>query len=84
MQFCQWASTKIGIDGLALNPASSVQLATFLFGGSKNSKTNEDTERQRIFKVAREEIPDDALEAYRKAANETQSDNDDQGMYWCT
>lgn len=63
--FRQWAHSKIGPDGLALNIASSAQLATFLFGGCRNSKTKEETERVRVFKVPREEIPDDALEAYR-------------------
>jgi len=64
-KFRQWAATKIGPDGLALNPASSVQLCTFLFGGAKNIKTREETERVRVFKVPREEIPEDALEAHR-------------------
>ena len=80
LNFVNWAATKIGVDGLALNPASSVQLATFLFGGAKNQKTKEYTEATRVFKVAREEITEEALEAYAKAANETQSGtNDDQG-----
>jgi DNA polymerase-1 len=30
-EFRNWAYKQIGIDGLALNPASSVQLCTFLF-----------------------------------------------------
>lgn len=62
--FQKWAAKKIGTDGLALNPASSVQLSTFLFGGAKNSKTKEGTERVRSFKVPREEIPENALAAY--------------------
>ena len=64
--FRKWASSKIGADGLALNPASAAQLCTFLFGGAKNTKTKERTEIERVFKVAREEIPEDAIAAYRK------------------
>jgi DNA polymerase-1 len=63
--FQEWAATKIGPDGLALNVASSVQMQTFLFGGAENIKTKELTERVRVFKVPREEIPERALEAYR-------------------
>ena len=63
--FRSWAATKIGADGWALNPASSLQLCTFLFGGAPNRKTGVETERVREFKVPREEIPDEALEAYR-------------------
>ena len=57
-KFRQWAATKIGPDGLALNLASAKQLAIFLFGGY------EDNEKEKVFKVAREEIPVEALEAY--------------------
>jgi hypothetical protein len=64
--FRQWAEKKIGPDGLAMNSASSTQLGTFLFGGAPNAKTRERTERERVFKVARAEIPQDALDAYRK------------------
>lgn len=64
-KFRQWAATKIGPDGLALNLASSVQLQTFLFGGALNIKTKEPTENFRVFQVPREEVPDDAIEAYR-------------------
>lgn len=78
--FCNWASTKIGVDGLALNPASSLQLATFLFGGAENAKTKEVTASERVFKVAREEIPEDAQEAYRNAAKEDPS-KADEGTY---
>ena len=63
--FRQWAAKKIGADGLALNTASSVQLCTFLFGGAENEKTKEKTEQIRVFKVSRDEIQEDALEAYR-------------------
>ena len=63
--FRKWAESKIGPDGLALNPASSVQLTTFLFGGAENVKTREPTEEVRVFKTAREEISDAAMEAYR-------------------
>eukprot|EP00956_Cyclotella_meneghiniana_P023398 scaffold45568_cov59-Cyclotella_meneghiniana.AAC.2 len=63
--FRQWAYKQIGPDGLAMNTASSVQLSTFLFGGAKNVKTGEASERVRVFKTPRAEIPDDAMEAYR-------------------
>ncbi|GMH62613.1 hypothetical protein TrRE_jg2453 [Triparma retinervis] len=39
--FREWAATMIGPDGLAINPSSSQQLQTFLFGGSTNAKTKE-------------------------------------------
>lgn len=42
--FRQWAYKQIGPDGLAMNTASSVQLSTFLFGGSANAKTQEVSE----------------------------------------
>jgi hypothetical protein len=64
-KFREWAATQIGPDGLALNVASSMQLQTFLFGGAMNKKTKVNSETVRVFKVLREEIPDDALEAYR-------------------
>lgn len=41
--FRKWAYKQNGVDGLAINPASSTQLATFLFGGSKNAKTKEES-----------------------------------------
>ena len=63
--FRQWAQTMIGVDGLAINPASSTQLCTFLFGGAQNQKTKEKTEKIRKFTVPREEIPDEAMELYR-------------------
>ena len=63
--FRNWAEKQIGPDGLALNTASSVQLNTFLFGGAVNAKTKEVTESVKVFKVPREDIPKDALEAYR-------------------
>jgi 3'-5' exonuclease len=63
--FRQWAFKMIGPDGLAMNTASSTQLGTFLFGGAENLKTKEKTETIKEFKVSREEIPEDALEAYR-------------------
>ena len=68
--FREWAATQIGPDGLALNPASSVQLCTLLFGGAKNPKTDKSTEKVRVFKVPREEIEEEALEAYRKRDEE--------------
>lgn len=63
--FREWAAKQIGPDGWALNPASSVQLQTFLFGGSQNKKTQEYTEQVRFFKIPRDELPAEALEAYR-------------------
>ncbi len=62
--FRSWAARKIGLDGLAMNPASSTQLATFLFGGSKNENAGTATEGERVFKIAREELTPDALEAF--------------------
>lgn len=64
--FREWAATLIGPDGLAINPSSSQQLQTFLFGGSTNAKTKEPIERCRTFKVLREEVPAEAIEAYRE------------------
>ena len=83
--FREWAATQIGPDGMALNTASSVQLCTFLFGGAKNTKTGEETERERIFQVPREEISEDAIEAYcrrdeeeaAKASSKENSGDDD-------
>lgn len=63
--FRHWAAKQIGPDGLAINTASSLQLCTFLFGGAENPKTQIKTENERVFKVPREEIPEDALEALR-------------------
>jgi hypothetical protein len=64
--FREWAAKMIGVDGLALNPASSTQLGTFLFGGAENSKTRERTETERVFKVGREEFSEEALAEYKK------------------
>jgi hypothetical protein len=74
--FREWAATKIGPDGLALNPASSTQLGTLLFGGARNTKTGEFTETVRVFKVPREEIADEALEAYQKQDEENAKQSD--------
>ena len=79
-KFRQWAAGKIGADGLVLNPASAAQLATFLFGGSLNSKTKQPTEAVRVFKVAREEIPDDALQTFKNAQAEQTSKGPAEGM----
>ena len=72
--FRQWASTQIGPDGLAMNPASSTQLATFLFGGATNKKTGLRTETQRVFKTAREEIPVDALQAFEELEDQKRTE----------
>ncbi|OEU16643.1 DNA/RNA polymerase [Fragilariopsis cylindrus CCMP1102] len=69
-KFRQWAAVIIGPDGLAINPASATQLATFLFGGSTNLKTKEPTEDVRVFKVAREEVPEDAIKALKEKSME--------------
>lgn len=74
MKFRAWAASKIGPDGLALNPASSLQLNVFLFGGAMNQKTKEHTETIRVFKVKREEVPEDALAAYKARDDELRSD----------
>lgn len=66
LAFRTWAQTQIGADGLAMNPASSTQLQTFLFGGSQNQKNREYTEPIRVFKVPRGDISEDALEAYKQ------------------
>ena len=85
--FRQWAAKQIGANGLALNTASSTQLCTFLFGGAKNQKTGEKTEFIREFKVSREEIPEDALEAFRleeEAANKKETLNGEfDYLYFC-
>jgi hypothetical protein len=73
--FRDWAVTKIGPDGLALNPASSLQLGILLFGGAMNTKTNERTETRRVLKLKREEIPEYALAAFKKRDEEEQATN---------
>jgi DNA polymerase-1 len=73
--FREWAVKKIGPDGLALNPASSLQLGILLFGGAMNTKTKEKTETRRVLKVKREEIPEYALDAYKKRDEEEQAAN---------
>ena len=55
--------TELRAHGMALNPASSAQLQTLLFGGSKIEKTGEFLETRRTFSVPRTEIPTEALEA---------------------
>ena len=74
--FRQWAYKQIGPDGLAMNTASSVQLSTFLFGGSANAKTQEVSESVRVFKTPRAEIPDDAMEAYRQREAQLKEQNE--------
>ena len=81
-KFREWVATEIGPDGLAINPASSVQLCTLLFGGSQNLKTKEYTEAVRVFKVPREEIPDEAMDAYRKRDEQIQGKSGNQGAYF--
>ncbi len=64
--FKNWAYKMNGPDGYAINPASSTQLQTFLFGGVANTKTGELTEETRVFKLPREEIPDRAMQMIRE------------------
>ncbi|EEC51736.1 pol1-like DNA polymerase, partial [Phaeodactylum tricornutum CCAP 1055/1] len=61
--FREWAASKIGPDGLALNLSSATQLQALFFGGSENLKTKEQSETVRVVKVPRDEIPEDALHA---------------------
>eukprot|EP00548_Thalassiothrix_antarctica_P001314 CAMPEP_0194144630 /NCGR_PEP_ID=MMETSP0152-20130528/13659_1 /TAXON_ID=1049557 /ORGANISM="Thalassiothrix antarctica, Strain L6-D1" /LENGTH=1070 /DNA_ID=CAMNT_0038844571 /DNA_START=92 /DNA_END=3301 /DNA_ORIENTATION=+ len=75
--FRNWAEKQIGPDGLAMNIASSTQLSTFLYGGATNEKTNEETEKVRVFKVPRAEVRDDAMEAYRKQNEQNKGEDDE-------
>ena len=81
--FRQWAAKQIGGNGLALNTASSTQLCTFLFGGAKNQKTGEQTEFIREFKVPRDEIPEDALEAFRLEEEAANRKDTSDGEFFC-
>ena len=65
-EFRKWAAQQIGPDGLALNPASSLQLNIFLFGGSKNAKTGEPTESVRTLQIPRDEVPEEAVKALKE------------------
>jgi len=76
-EFRKWATKKIGPDGLALNPASSTQLCTFLFGGSKNQKTKQLSEEVRVFKVPTEDISSEAAAHYKKKRLEANSNAQD-------
>lgn len=68
--FTEWAAKQYPEEkrahALAMNPASSAQLQTFLFGGSRNPKTNEVTPKVRAFQVPREELSDEAWKAYEE------------------
>ena len=80
--FREWAATMIGWpDGLAVNVASSLQLGTLLFGGAVNQKTKQATEKVRAFKIPREEIEEDALEAFEKQADEASKGEDSEFDY---
>lgn len=82
-QFRKWAAAKIGPDGLALNPASSLQIGALLFGGAVNTKTNERTETRRVLKVKREEISEEAIAAYKKRdENETAGKQGERCMFF--
>ena len=74
--FRNWAFQKIGADGLAINPSSSVQLSTLLFGGSANQKTGQLTEEVRVFSVPREDVTDEALMAYETCDTEQNTSPD--------
>lgn len=78
-KFRKWAYKMNGPYGLAINPASSTQLCTFLFGGAKNSKTGELTEKERVFTLPREEIPDDAMELLKQRNEEQKNGNGPDG-----
>jgi hypothetical protein len=78
-KFREWAAKRIGVDGLAMNPASAAQLCTFLFGGKPNSKTAHPTEAVRVFKVATDEIPEDALEALKSQQEEREEKTRNKG-----
>jgi hypothetical protein len=64
--FRRWACELNGPNGYAINPASSTQLCTLLFGGAQNQKTKEPTETVRVFKVPREEISDEAMAMFKE------------------
>jgi len=49
--FRDWAVERMGPDGALLNPASSKQIQTLLFGGAMNQKTGEYLETEREFDV---------------------------------
>eukprot|EP00523_Entomoneis_sp_CCMP467_P000343 CAMPEP_0168747238 /NCGR_PEP_ID=MMETSP0724-20121128/15558_1 /TAXON_ID=265536 /ORGANISM="Amphiprora sp., Strain CCMP467" /LENGTH=1095 /DNA_ID=CAMNT_0008795031 /DNA_START=259 /DNA_END=3546 /DNA_ORIENTATION=- len=70
--FTDWVVRQYGEDkrahALALNPASSTQLQTLLFGGAVNKKTGEPTPTVREFKLKREEVSDEAWEAFQEQA----------------
>jgi len=81
--FRNWASERMGPDGMAMNLASSTQLSAFLFGGSANAKTKEVSERVRVFKTPRADITDEAMQAYRERSarmKEDKENNDKLGI----
>ena len=55
----------IGVDGLAINPASSTQLRALLFGGAANQKTKVRTDTTWVSKAAMDEKPDKAMALYK-------------------
>jgi hypothetical protein len=73
--FRRWAQKMNGPHGYALNPASSTQLGTFLFGGAMNIKTKVATERERIFTIPRAEISDEAMALIREHNELKESNN---------
>lgn len=77
--FRRWALKMNGPDGYAINPASSTQLCTFLFGGAENAKTKEPTEESRVFKMPREEIPDEAMKLIKQRNDEEKAQDSDNG-----
>lgn len=78
--FQKWAASQIGPDGLAINVGSATQLSVFLFGGSKNSKTKEETERVRVFQIPREEISEQALLAYEERDRKNKEEQKNFGL----
>lgn len=68
-KFLAWAtSLQPGVAGI--NPSSSTQIQTFLFGGALNAKTNTPIPETRVFKVERDEaevlaeMKDDVVDEY--------------------
>ena len=56
----QRREAQVGAEGRLLNPASSKQIQTLLFGGSANQKTGEVLETEREFDV---DLPEEELDS---------------------
>lgn len=68
--FRKWAASRIGPEGLALNSASSVQLGTFLFGGSRNSKTRLSTDSEKVFRILKQDMTEEVIKALGETSKE--------------